>query len=299
MIASESVKSLQSIFALCLLLVLRGLALADATPPAPVEPAPQLEPNQPIDRQIEAMARVAEYEWRHACKAPDATGACFTIVSVGSSCKKSVWRFVAQRREPERAARAQSLFAAVARLYDDGKVLDRIVAKDDAEREARRARVRAAYALALVRRGDAQLESLLGEPAPKVVLEPAATNSTRAMVEWLQKRQQGTQIAQTLYQQTLQAHDLRWIVVAAGRIGQLYQSFAAELKSSDPAGPKTNDYIRDAYCSQIEGYAEPIEAKAIEAFNVCLNKAQEFHVPDELSAPCTRGIEQLTTKGWE
>jgi hypothetical protein len=68
--------------------------------------------------------------------------------------------------------------------------------------------------------------------------------------------------------------------------------FTLEIPASVRTGPYADDKI-EAFCDALIGAAEPVQQRAITAYEACVSRADELLIANEWSAECERRLEWL------
>jgi hypothetical protein len=85
-----------------------------------------------------------------------------------------------------------------------------------------------------------------------------------------------------------------WNVAAAARIGQSYHGFADQIRTmAIPKDLTGKADARKVYCTALEEKAEPMMAKAVEAFEMCVKTANENDGKGNWSELCERELDRL------
>ena len=85
---------------------------------------------------------------------------------------------------------------------------------------------------------------------------------------------------QVQYAEVMNYKAFDWTLAAFYRVGHLYQVFAQALYDA-PVPPGLNDEEQEAYRTQLEDIALPIEDEAVKRYQTAYDKAREFKVTNE------------------
>ena len=96
---------------------------------------------------------------------------------------------------------------------------------------------------------------------------------------WLEEKTKLGAAATQAYEAILALKDPDASVAAAARLGQLSQALATSLRTAElPVDVRTGEFAKDktaAFCDQMAVVAEPLAARALEAFGTCLVKSSD------------------------
>ena len=101
-----------------------------------------------------------------------------------------------------------------------------------------------------------------------------------------------------MYNNVIDFKVAHWYVAAAARIGQVWSNFVNQLYTAQiPKDLKEQDEWgnrpREIYCDQLVDTAEPIETKAVAAYDTCLKAATAQSWYNEWSALCELELNQM------
>ena len=85
---------------------------------------------------------------------------------------------------------------------------------------------------------------------------------------------------QRMYAEVIDYKAFEWTLAAFFRLGHIYQIFAQSLYEA-PVPPGFGDEEQDAYRTQLEDIAVPIEDEAVKRYQTAYEKAREFKVTNE------------------
>ncbi len=235
-------------------------------------------------QRVVAMAKLAELEWDRTCKG---RALCVTELPHDKvpRCGDGV-RLRVDKRSDTKVAEAR--LAAAVRAFE--------------ERQPKDAVARRAYAMAKLRIADRALEAYLAVafPAGLDFSEKSKAKSLERFNHFVGDKQRLGQVAQQQYEAVLALHDPDAAIAAAARIGQVSEGFASTLRTAEiPAGIRTGEFAKDktaAYCDKMLEVAEPLAARALEAFSVCRQKSFDVGVDGTWTALCRRESSLLDPK---
>jgi len=174
-----------------------------------------------------------------------------------------------------RYRRARAL-DALGRTADANRLLE-VCAKDFpglAEADRGKVDYRDAYAFARFR---------LLEPQWKAYVAIKFDNPRRLQAA-LKQKVEATPKVEAAYTQIVEIGSGDWAVAALARIGQMYQDFARNLLDSPDPPELADDFeLLDLYRAELENRAFPLEDKAIEAFELALEKSYELMIYNEFT----------------
>jgi tetratricopeptide (TPR) repeat protein len=101
-----------------------------------------------------------------------------------------------------------------------------------------------------------------------------------------------------MYDYVLDYHVAHWTIAASARIGQVFADFVNQLYTATiPADLKEQDQWgnrpREIFCDALVDKAEPIEAKAVVGYELCLKAATEQSWFNEWSTMCEVELNQM------
>ena len=86
-------------------------------------------------------------------------------------------------------------------------------------------------------------------------------------------------------------------ITAAARIGQISQNFSDALFTAEiPKDVRTGEFADEkveAFCDRMTEVAEPLEARSLEAYGVCLSKSTDLGWFSDWSKLCERELGQI------
>jgi hypothetical protein len=133
------------------------------------------------------------------------------------------------------------------------------------------------------------------DPAPE--RKAIAERSRKRFDEWITARNKIGGVAVKKYEEILTIKDAATSIAAAARIAQVSQNqsdalFTAEIPKNVRTGPYAEEGV-EAFCDRMTEVAEPLDARALQAFSVCLNKSTELGWFSDWSKLCERELGQI------
>src|SRR5690606_15055369 len=105
-------------------------------------------------------------------------------------------------------------------------------------------------------------------------------DNVRTLTRSLKAKLEATPKIEAAYTKVLEIGSGDWGIAALTRIGQMYQDFARNLvESPDPPGLDEDQLMM--YRIELEDRAFPLEEKAVEAYELALQKSYELGVYNE------------------
>jgi tetratricopeptide (TPR) repeat protein len=248
-----------------------------------------------IDRQLIAHVKLGELAWRASCPIAGVGGSCIEqqrsrtrrlveTRKTGESCGGPVKIIVHQRR-PDLVQKADRHFATALQL------LPSIKHEKD---EARVAEANYYAAQAKMLQADLEFERFLSLQLP---------SSQKKLAAWFADKTRELDQARQKYESVIFMKQAHWAIAAAGRVGQMFQVFAAQLNSSPvpPAPPPPHgtdprtwkEDFKNAFCDQLAVHVVQLEDKAEDALKLCLDKSTSLSWFNEWSALCEAELHQM------
>jgi hypothetical protein len=138
-----------------------------------------------------------------------------------------------------------------------------------------------------------------GAPEHKAIAEKAK----KRFDDWLNGKKKAAETSNAKYAKILEIKDAANSIAAAARIGQISQDFSDQLFTAEiPAEVRKSQMIEgydlaqdkvDAYCDALTTAAEPLAARSLEAFGVCLSKSTELGWFSDWSKLCEHELGQI------
>jgi tetratricopeptide (TPR) repeat protein len=236
-----------------------------------------------------AYGRIGDALWRQSCPVSSFDGLCVKLVREQTPrCDPAAIRVVTVARTA--AVRKDALAA-----YDQAiKVVDEAGLKDPGSIHV--------AAMAKVARADDELERMIDQAFP-TGLDFAGAGKQRSMKrfqDWLADETKRGEALNHAYEAVLAMKDPSASIAAAARIGQMAEAFARAMAVGEiPKDVRSGEFAKDkvsAYCDTLHEAAEPLRARAVESFAVCVDKAVQLGVVDDWVAVCRRDGAQLDAK---
>jgi tetratricopeptide (TPR) repeat protein len=220
-------------------------------------------------------------------------------------------KIVLFERNKAAAAKAQDHFATVLKLWKGGDAARQITGKDV---DARAAAASYAVAGAAFHIAEKQYEDFLKIRFPEgldfqtpsqydsarkqAVTKKKMDESVKKFTAYLDEKSKQLEKARNMYLDVFKMKQAQWTIASAARVGQIYQDFAGQLYTAEiPKDLKDVDQWgnqpKQIYCDQLEDKAEPIEGKAVDGFEKCLQAATDQSWYNEWSRLCERELNQM------
>lgn len=220
-------------------------------------------------------------------------------------------KIVLYERNKQGAAKAQEHFQTVVKIWKGGDASKQINGKDV---EARTAAAAYAVAGAAFHMAEKQYEDFLKIKFPEAldfqtpsqydsarkqaVTKKKMEESVKRFTAYLDEKSKQLDKARTMYLDVFKMKQAQWTIASSARVGQIYQDFAGQLYTAEiPKDLKEVDQWgnqpKQIYCDQLEDKAEPIEGKAVDGFEKCLQAATEQSWYNEWSRLCERELNQM------
>ena len=245
------------------------------------------------DQAIAAHARLGALLWAQSCPVPATDGLCITFVRKPPALACGADRVLKVVAVTRSAVRAEALAES-----------KQAIALFEKAPTAATPRGRHAAAMAKLALADDDLERMLEASLPTDLdFDPAPAHkaardlSLKRFTSWIERQTASGRKLADQYSAILQLKDADSSIAAAARIGQTAQAFwRALLVGEIPKTIRTGDLAKaklDAYCHQIREVAEPLAARAVEAFALCLAKASELAAGESWAPVCLRELHVL------
>jgi tetratricopeptide (TPR) repeat protein len=241
-----------------------------------------------VDRQIIAHVKLGEIAWRASCPVSGVGGSCVERRSdhlkAPASCGRPV-RLTVHARKPELVRQAGAQFTAALSL---------LPALKKEKDEARVAEAHYYAAEARMLEADVEFERFLSLQLPA---------SQKKLAAWLDEKTRELDHARQKYESVILMKQAHWAIAAAARVGQMFQTFAAQLNASPvpPAPPpprgvdpkQWKEDFKNAFCDQLATHVGKLEDKAEDALRVCLDKSTSLSWFNEWSSLCEAELHQM------
>jgi TolA-binding protein len=245
-----------------------------------------------VDRQIIAHVKLGEIAWRNSCPVVGEGGSCVERrrdkTKAPESCGGPV-KLTVHPRRPELVREADAHFVAALQLHKQMKLKD----------EARAAEADYYAAEARMLEADVEFERFLAIKLP---------NSQKRLASWFADKTRELDRAREKYESVILMKQAHWAIAAAGRVGQMFQTFAAQLNASPvpPAPPPPRgvnlrtwkEDFRESFCNQLSEHVVALEDKAESALKLCLDKSTSLSWFNEWSSLCEAQLHQLKPRSY-
>jgi tetratricopeptide (TPR) repeat protein len=220
-------------------------------------------------------------------------------------------KIVLFERNKGAAAKAQDHFTTVIKLWKGGDAARQITGKDVDARASAAAYAVAGAAFHIAEKQyedflkirfpeglDFQTPSQYDSNRKQAVTKKKMEESVKKFTAYLDEKSKQLDKARTMYLDVFKMKQAQWTIASAARVGQIYQDFAGQLYTAEiPKDLKDVDQWgnqpKQIYCDQLEDKAEPIEGKAVDGFEKCLQAATDQSWYNEWSRLCERELNQM------
>ena len=253
------------------------------------------------DKLVIAHAKIGKLLFEQSCPIKGIDGTCVKIIRT-----RAVAKLKYKRADQQTQCGPDSKIKLTVIARDPRKLGDALAAFSAAAREAAKSRdsgeARHYVAIGKLADADVALERYLATKFPtNLDFDPSnkalQKKSLARFDEWLAQKGKLGDAAKTKYEAVLAMKDSAASIAAAARIGQIAQNFSdalftAEIPKDLRSGPYAADKV-EAYCDKLTEEAEPLEAKALEAYGICLRKSTELGWFSDWSRLCERELGQI------
>lgn len=263
------------------------------------------------DRVVIAYAKIGQILWRQSCPAKMIDGSCVKITREKAISTKKIkakkggnerlycgtesnTKLTVIERDARKLKDAMAAFTAAAREYErrQGKT-----GGDDLA-------ARYYYGVAKIADADKAFEAYLDLPFPAGLdFDPAperkaiAAKSRKRFDEWVVQKNKIGSTATAKYEGVLNIRDAANSIAAAARIGQISQHMSDALFTAEiPKNVRTGKFAEEgieAFCDRMTEVAEPLAARSLNAYGVCLSKSTELGWFSEWSKLCETELGQI------
>lgn len=234
---------------------------------------------------VAAHAKLGLLLWKKSCPKPGYAGLCVKATeNAPRVCGKGSTRVLtAIPRDARTLKEALVELTAAAREFERR-------GDDDAT-------ARYFYAQAKLAMADLELERYLAIAFPtKLDFDPANRTTRESSMKrfdaWLADKVKAAATASRQYEAVLSTKDVASSIDATERLAIVTQSLAATLVASPAQGARGAHKVAE-YCSVVATAAEPLEAKSLDAYGVCLMKSTELAWFGDASARCERELNRM------
>ncbi len=263
------------------------------------------------DRLVIAHAKIGQALWAQSCPVKAIDGSCVKIVrerAINMKKQKrqkrggndqptqcgpeSKIKLTVVKRDDRKVREAMQEFAAAAKEFE----------KTSGKTGGDEGGARYYYAQSKLAQADKDFESYLDEKFPQGLnFDPKnkaiSEKSLKRFNDWVANKTKVGGKATSQYESILGIKDAATSIAAAARIGQIQQDFSDALFTAEiPKDVRTGEFADEkveAFCDRMTEVAEPLEARSLEAFGVCLNKSTELGWFSEWSKLCERELGQI------
>jgi hypothetical protein len=265
------------------------------------------------DRLVVAYAKIGQVLWNQSCPVKQVDGSCVRIVrerAISTKKPKKTKKGAAEqpiqcgpeskikltvvKRDERKLKESLAAFASAAREYD----------KRQGKTGGDEAGARYYYGIAKVADADKDFEAYLElrfpfglnfDPAPEH--KAITARSLKRFNDWVEQKKKIGGTASSKYEAVLAIKDPANSITAAARLGQISQNFSDALFTAEiPKDVRTGEFADEkveAFCDRMTEVAEPLEARSLEAYGVCLAKSTELGWFSEWSKLCERELGQI------
>lgn len=266
------------------------------------------------DRLIAAYAKLGDALWKSSCPVATVDGSCATVSRTLSGVRLKVRASQAATVKttcgdddkvkvtvkPRDATRVRLAMAAFGSAISEMERVNKKTGGDE----------RAAlffYATAKVGLAEKDFEDYMAIEMPTGLnFDPRndslAKKSHQRFDAWAESKSKVGGKAREQYEAVIGLHDGSTSIQAAARLGQIAQSFSGQLYRAEiPANLRVGEFAEDAsqaYCDALEEKATPLEKRALNAYETCVNESTKLAWFSEWSRLCERELGQLDPSHW-
>ncbi|MDB4956108.1 MAG: Tetratricopeptide repeat protein [Myxococcales bacterium] len=274
------------------------------------------------DRAVIAHVKIGQILFQQSCPVKEVDGACVKIVRERATAAKKVVKkkkgketYVAPLQcGPESKIKLTVVKRDERKLRDalgEFKQAAQVFEKHQGKTGGDEGGARYYYGLAKFAEADVEYEKYLdikfpqnlnfgdGAPEHKAIKEKAQ----KRFNDWLEGKTKSSVAASAKYAKVLEIKDAANSIAAAARLGQISQEFSDQLFTAEiPKEVRATQMIEgydlaqdkvDAYCDALTTAAEPLAARSLEAYGVCLSKSTELGWFSEWSKLCEKELGQI------
>jgi hypothetical protein len=263
------------------------------------------------DRLVIAYAKIGQILWEQSCPVKQVDGSCVKIVRERAINLKKRKRAKGSDQPTQCGPDSKIKLTVVKR--DDRKMAEALKAYGDAIKAFEKTQgktggdeggARYYYGLAKVAQADKDFEAYLAltfptnlnfDPDPKY--KAIKEKSLKRFNEWVEQKTKIGGTARGKYEGVLGIKDAANSITAAARMGQISQNFSDALFTAEiPKDVRSGEFADEkveAFCDKMTEVAEPLEARSLEAYGVCLGKSTELGWFSEWSKMCERELGQI------
>lgn len=255
-----------------------------------------------LDRQIEATAKLGKIYWKRSCKVDMVDGMCVKIRYERRRRRKKLARkqkrVIYLSRERRMKKSAMSRFRSVLKLWGKKGPGARMAGKTPAEKKARAAAALYWVAMAKFSLVDVEFEEYMKLDLPrKLNFNPRYPRKMKAaqkkFASWAENKAKSLEKLRERYSQVILLKQAHWAIAATARIGMLFHNFARQLYDAPVPSHLSTDMEKNAYRDELQKYADPLQARAMNGYVLCLNTAKRYNWFNEWSRLCEKEINEL------
>ncbi|HEX4416328.1 MAG TPA: tetratricopeptide repeat protein [Kofleriaceae bacterium] len=265
------------------------------------------------DRLVIAYSKIGQVLWHQSCPVKEVDGACVRISrerAISTKKQKKTKKGVTE--QPIQCGPESKIKLTVVHR-DERKLKESLAAFSAASKEFEKRQgktggdelgARYYYGIAKLADADKDFEAYLDlkfpfgldfDPAPEH--KAIAAKSAKRFDEWVAQKKKIGGSATSKYDAVLAIKDPANSITAAARIGQISQNFSDALFTAEiPKNVRTGEFADEkveAFCDRMTEVAEPLEARSLEAYGVCLSKSTELGWFSDWSKLCERELGQI------
>ena len=239
------------------------------------------------ERLVIANAKIGQLLTKQSCPGATVDGLCATSKLQTRTCGTGTALVMAPiKRNAQKADDARDSFELAIKEFEKQSPADPVA--------------RYYYAQAKLALADAELEAYLSIAFPKNLDFDTANKkryqaSQKRFNEWIQTKMKSAQALSKQYEAVLSIKDTASSITAAHRLGVITSNFEASIVTGELPRPVKQGApaVVKAYCDAMTNAAEPLEAKSLDAFGVCLMKSTELSWFSDSSRLCERELARL------
>jgi tetratricopeptide (TPR) repeat protein len=232
-----------------------------------------------VDRQIIAHVKLGEIAWRNSCPVVGEGGSCVERkkdkIKAPESCGGQV-KLTVHARRPELVREAEAHFTAALQLQKQMK-RDGEASGASRDASARLCRAGCPSRIDEARVGEAdyyaaEARMLEADVEFERFLAIKLPSSQKKLALWFADKTRELDRAREKYETVILMKQAHWAIAAAGRVGQMFQTFAAQLNASPvpPAPPPPRgvnartwrEDFHESFCNQLSEHVVALEDKA-------------------------------------
>jgi hypothetical protein len=258
------------------------------------------------DRRVIAYAKIGQAQWAASCPVKLVDGACVKVMRDRAISRKATQLRAEQKQCGDTTKTKVTMIARDARRVRDAMAAFASAAaeweKVGGKTGGEELLAKHYYAQAKLAEADRDFEAFLGAGLPSNLdfnREDAATRAKnlKRFDEWIVKSGKLADTAIQKLNATLKIQDNATSIAVAARLGQLSQHHADALFTTEiPLSVRTGAFAEDkieAFCDKMTEFADPMEARAVMAYETCLEQSKRLGWFSEWSRLCERELGQI------